>query len=181
MKNKKILCYRNKTKNKKYYTVGTKWKTKILHSWNEMKNKNIGECSIFCFSFSSDRIVFLFFILFRSIVFFCCSFCSDNVVFLFFILFRQYGILLFFILFQYYTAGTKWKTKFQTVWTKWKTKILHCRNKMNNKNKHFYTVGTKWKTKKYNTVGTKWKTKNYYAVGTKWKTVFFVFHFVSIV
>ena len=50
-----------------------------------------------------------------------------------------------------------------------KQKILHCRNKM--KNKNYYTVRTKWKTKnttlsdqnekqKFHTAGTKWKTKN---------------------
>jgi hypothetical protein len=72
------------TKDKKYYTVGTKLKAKILHCQNKMNNKNK----------------------------------------------------------KYYSVRTKWKTK-NTILSEQneKQKILHSQNKM--KNKKYYTVGIK--------------------------------------
>jgi hypothetical protein len=86
-------------KTKKYYTVGTKWKTKnttlseqnekqkILHCRNKMKNKNTTLTekneNIFVFHFVQIVWYFLFFILFRKRSIFCFSLCPDSVVFFF--------------------------------------------------------------------------------------------------
>jgi hypothetical protein len=150
-KTKILHCRKTKTKwkTKKYYTVGTNEK-KIPFCLNIKKRKKTTlskkmNNKVFFILFRQCSIFFFILFLQNSIFCFCCSFCSDNVVFLFLILFQQHSI--FCQNKKYYTVGTKWKTKkYYTVGTKWKTKnttlseqnekqkILHCRNKMKNKN-----------------------------------------------